>query len=167
VALEPVPRPAPDATATNIYWLVSESATRGLATGRYRVAVVSSQTALRGWRAEPGEFLIVAANPDRPHLIGHLRIQRSIALGKTDDALAEAGRLIAANAQDKNAWIAKGDIFMLKDDPDAAQQAYDSALDDLHKKAEGEPIALKARRRNAFFRSLEKRGVVTPTPPAP
>jgi len=42
-----------------------------------------------------------------------------MALGKADDALAEADRLIAANAKDKDALIAKGDIFMLKDDPDA------------------------------------------------
>ena len=51
---------------------------------------------------------------------------------------------------------------MLRDDPNAAMQAFDRALA-LHTKTEREPVAIQARRRDAFMRGLEKRGGVTPT----
>jgi predicted RNA polymerase sigma factor len=64
------------------------------------------------------------------------------------------------------AWIAKGDILMLKDNPDEALAAYDRALE-LHRKAGNEPLAIQVRRRQAFTRILEKRGVTSPEPALP
>ena len=165
VPLTAVPNDA-GPTAKSISWLAGETATAQLAAGLYRVSAVAGQDGLAGWRIESGEFRVVPQNPERIGLPGHLRIRRSILLGKKDEALAEANRLTAAHAGDKAAWIAKGDLLMLQDKPDEALIAYDRALD-LHKPADREPLTLLARRRNASLRSLENRGIIVPSTPPP
>jgi hypothetical protein len=158
VTLEPVPPSTTSTDDTSRSWLAAGSATTRLTPQRYRVSVVAPP---KDWRIEAGEFMVVAPNSERARLLGHLKIQRAVVLSQDDDALAEADRLIAANDKDKQAWIAKGDILMLKDLPNEALQAFDRALS-LHQKTEREPIAIQMRRRAAFFRSLEKRGGVAP-----
>ena len=159
VILQPVTPPTTNADNTTRYWLAPEAATARLSSGRYRVTPAMPSGSLTGWRIEPGEFQIVSPNAERSRLLGYLKIERSNALGNQDGALAEANRLIAADDKDKQAWIVKGDLLMLKDDPNAALQAFDRALA-LHQKSEREPLAIQARRRDAFMRSLEKRGGV-------
>lgn len=156
--LTPVPRPPGDDAAKSLHWLAAETATAALAPGRYRLAAAALPA---GWRVESGGFQIVAPNPERSALLGQLRIKRAVVLGRTDDALAEADRTIAANDQDQAAWIAKGDLLLAKDQPDEALLAYDRALA-LRKKTDREPLAILARRRSATQRSLEKRGVIAP-----
>ena len=158
VSLEPVVPPAGNTDNTIRYWLAAETTTTRLTPRRYRVAATPSNN-LPGWRLEPGEFQILAPSPDRNRLLAYIKIERANVLGQHDEALAEANRILAANDKEKHAWIMKGDILMLKDDPNAALQAFDRALT-LHQKTEREPIAIQARRRDAFLRSLEKRGVV-------
>ena len=162
VTLQPVAPPTTDAENTTRYWLAPETATARLTPQQYRVTLATPSGNLPGWRIETGEFQIVAPNPERNRLLGYLKIERSNVLGNHDEALAEANRLIAANDKDQQAWIVKGDILMLKDDPNAALQAFDRALG-LRKKTEREPVAIQARRRDALLRSLEKRGGVTAT----
>ena len=147
--------------STSYHWLVSESATTQLSPGSYRVSAVAGQPQLTGWRVEPGEFKIVAPDPERKGLLNHLRIQRFMILGKTDDALAAAEQLTRDNANDADAWIVKGDIHMTMDQPDNALAAYERALK-LQENSGREPIAIMSRQRKAFQRSLEKRGVLTP-----
>jgi hypothetical protein len=160
------PAPIPAGNETTRAWLAAESATARLAPGRYHVSLAPVQGELSGWRIESGDLQFLTPNPERRGLLGHLKIQRLVLLGKVDDALAEADRMIAANASDQAAWIAKGDLLVVKDQPDEALQAYDRALS-LHAKTEREPIAIQARRRAAFMRSLEMRGVITLPPRAP
>src|SRR4030095_2484630 len=102
---------------------------------------------------EPGEFKVVAPDPARKGLLGHLRIHRSVLQGRTDQAPAPADPLPRENTNDADAWIAKGDIHMIKDQPDEAIDAFDRALN-LHQESQGEPIAIMTRRRNAFTRQL-------------
>ena len=166
IAFTPVARLPASETPKGLTWLVAEDATSRLGPGIFRVTNAAAPGESTGWRVESGEFQLVTSNPERSPLLGHLKIQRAVAGGKIDDALAEADRLIAANARNKEAWIAKGDLLMKKDQPDEAVQAYDSALS-LHAKTEREPLAIMTRRRSAVFRSLEKRGIVTPKPAAP
>jgi tetratricopeptide (TPR) repeat protein len=161
VTLQPVAPLTTDADKTTRYWLATETATATLTPRQYRVTLATPSGTLPGWRIETGEFQIVARNPERSRLLAYLEIERSNVLGNHDGALAEANRLIAANDKDQQAWIVKGDILLLKDDPNAAMQAFDRALG-LHKKTEREPIAIQARRREAFQRSLEKRGGLFP-----
>jgi hypothetical protein len=155
MAFTPVPLPATNTTAATLFWLAAESATTSLPAGRYSVSVAP----LTGWQMESGNFQIVPRAPANTRLLRFLKLHRSVLSGQTDNALAEADQLIAASDHDKEAWIAKGDIFMLKDQPDEALQAFDRALS-LHKKTDREPIAIMTRRRAAFMRSLEKRGVL-------
>lgn len=162
VTLEPVP-PLPNQT-TSLFWLASETTTARLAPGIYRVSPIAGQSQLTGWRVEPGEFQIVAPDSTRKNLLSHLRIHRSVLLGKTEEALTTVNQLTSENANDAEAWIAKGDIHMLQDQPAEALDAYDRALN-LQKDSEREPIAIMVRRSNAFTRSLEKRGVIAPKPP--
>jgi tetratricopeptide (TPR) repeat protein len=162
IPLEPVP-PLPNQT-TSRFWLASETATARLAPGVYRVSAIAGQTQLTGWRVEPGEFQIVAPVPTGKNLLSHLRIHRSVLLGKTEEALTAVNQLTSENANDAEAWIAKGDIHLLQDQPAEALDAYDRALN-LQKDSEREPIAIMVRRSNAFTRSLEKRGVIAPPPP--
>jgi tetratricopeptide (TPR) repeat protein len=146
-------------SAGGLYWLVAESAMSGLSPGRFRVSAATDPSALSGWRIEPGEILVVPPSPEHSSLLSHLKLQRLVLQGKDDDALAEADRILLANPKDGYAWIAKGDIQMLKGNPDDALEAYDHALS-LHQKSDGESIMITARRRNAFQRALEKRGVI-------
>jgi predicted negative regulator of RcsB-dependent stress response len=81
--------------------------------------------------------------------------------GKTDDALAAVEQLTRDSANDADAWIVKGDIHMIKDQPAEALAAYERALKLLENSGR-EPIAIMTRQRKAFQRSLEKRGVLTP-----
>lgn len=156
--------PATNAPSNSLFWLVAENETARLPVGRFRLGAVAGQPELANWRVEMGEVQIVASDPANPRLLAILKAHRAVLLGNGDEANAEIDRLIAANAEDKDAWIAKGDILMKRDLPDEALQAYDKALS-LHKKTDREPIAVQIRRRSAFFRSLEKRGVVPPTTP--
>lgn len=165
IAFQPVPRPAGVTGEQSLYWLAPESATRALAPGLYRIRIAPGDGQATGFKFESAVVRVVTANGERRNLLSVLLIRRLLLLGRNDDALAEADRAIAADANDQTAWITKGDIFMQKDMPDEALEAYDQALS-LHKKADGEPITITTRRRAAFFRSLEKRGVSTPpTPP--
>lgn len=164
ISFQAVPRPANVTGEQSFYWLAPETATRSLAPGLYRVRVVPPAGQAVGWKFESGNLRIVPASSDRRNLLSVLTVRRLLLQDREDDALAETDRAIAADARDQAAWIAKGDIFMLKDMPDEALAAYDGALN-LHKKTDGEPLAIMTRRRAAFQRGLEKRGVVAP--PAP
>lgn len=166
LTLEPVARPRGITGEQSLYWLAAESATRGFAPGLYRVRVVSPTTQDSGIKFESGNLRVVSTNAERRNQLAILRIQRFLLLGREDDALAEANRAVAAEPKNEDLWIAKGDILMQKDMPDDALEAYDTALK-LHQKGDREPLAIATRRRAAFFRSLEKRGVTSPqsTPP--
>jgi len=83
-------------------------------------------------------------------------------LGKDDEAMQQAERLTTEDPQNADAWIAKDDLLLAQDLPDEAIKAYDEALV-IFKKTEEESLSLEERRRAAFFRSLEKRGVLTTT----
>lgn len=161
VTFEPVPRPAKSDDGETFYWLASETSTKDLTPGRYHITLIPDKGELKGLRVESGDLRVVEADPTRSGSLDLLKIQRSLLLGKEDDALAEAERLTTADAENADAWIAKGDILMAKDLPDEALKAYDSALK-LHKPTDSEPLFILERRRAAFFRSLEKRGVVPP-----
>lgn len=163
ITFERVVQTASEGTVS-LYWLVAESGTRSLTPGRFRVSSATDPSALAGWRIETGEFLVVAPSAEHSSLLGHLKLHRLVLQGKDDEALAEIDRILAANPKDGHAWIAKGDIQMLKGNPDDALQAYDQALS-LRQKSDGESLMITARRRDAFFRSLEKRGVVPPKSP--
>jgi predicted Zn-dependent protease len=91
-----------------------------------------------------------------------LKIQKSLLLGKDDEALAQTDQLTTSDPANADAWIAKGDILMGKDLPDEALNAYEKALD-LVKETDNEPLFIEERHRAAFFRSLEKRGVLSNT----
>ena len=161
LSFEAVPPPAKSDEEPTFYWLAAEAATKSLAPGRYHITLVPVKGELKGLEIESGDLRVVEMDPARSGLLGSLKIQRSLLLGKIDEALAEAERLITADAENEDAWIAKGDILMMKDKPDEALKSYDSALA-LHKDADSEPLFILERRRAAFFRSLEKRGVIPP-----
>lgn len=152
LVFEPVSRPAGD--ETQLFWIAPESATQKLAPERYHITFEE----IAGVRIESGDLIIEEANPEHEELLGLLKIQRFLLLGKDDEALAEADRLTTSSPKNNNAWIAKGDILMSKDLPDEALEAYDKALE---LKKEDELLSLEQRRRAAFFRSLEKRGVLS------
>ena len=160
---ESVSRPATADDNSNLYWLGAESTTQQLPPGRFRVTLVLASPEAANWRIEPGEFRIVAPNGARAGMLGLLKIHRLILQNKEDDALAEADRLSAANADNGDAWTAKGDLLMSKDRPAEALKAYDRALG-LSKKAGAEAVAINTRRHSAFLRSLEKRSVVKSPP---
>jgi hypothetical protein len=164
ISFEAVSRPSSATGEQSFYWLAPETATRTLAPGLYRIRVVPPAGQAVGWKFESGNLRIVSAGGDRRTLLSVLTVRRLLLQGREDDALAEANRAIASDARDQAAWIAKGDIFMLKDMPDEALEAYDGAFH-LNKKTDGEPLALMTRRHAAFQRGLEKRGVIAP--PAP
>lgn len=163
---DPIPRPADADAAQAYYWLAAEAATKGLAPGRYNVTLAPAEGELKGLRIESGDVRVVTTDPARGGDLGSLKIQRSLLLDKQDEALAEADRLIAADATNSGAWIAKGDMLMMRDKPDEALAAYDSALK-LVEKTDKEPLFIMERRRAAFFGSLEKRKVLPATKPAP
>jgi tetratricopeptide (TPR) repeat protein len=152
-----VARPAGSDEA-QLFWIATESATKDLAPGRYHV----SFEPVEGLRIESGDLIVEETNPEHASWLGLLNIQRSLLLGKDDEALAEADRLTVSDPGNADAWIAKGDILMGKDLPDEALKAYDKALE-LQEKEDSEPLFLEERRRAAFFRSLEKRGVLSNT----
>src|SRR5687767_12191380 len=164
---QPVPRPA-DAPAEQAYfWLASEEATQGLAPGRYNITIVLPEGSRKDLRVESGDLRVMAADPARASDLGLLKIQRSLLLEKPDDALAEADRMITADAKNADAWIARGDILMMQDKPDEALVAYDGALKLAEEAEDKEPLFIMERRSAAFFRGLEKRGALPATRPAP
>ena len=166
LTFEPVPRPATTTAPITLYWLAVESTTTRLTPGQYQVTLISPPNESTGWRIEVGELQVVAPNPAHVGVAGYLSVQRSALLGRNDEAIAGAERLTTARPNDPSAWIALGDTLMTQDKPDEALVAFDKALS-LHKKTDREPIAIMTRRRAAFFRALEKRGVVAPKPAAP
>lgn len=129
-------------------WIASESATQALPPGQYRITLVPAGD----WHIESGDLLVGPADADALPL---LKIQAALLSGKDDEALAEAGR----HPENVDALTAKGDILTDQDLPDEALAAYDQALK-LRDPEAGEDLPLMKRRRAAFFRSLEKRGVV-------
>lgn len=152
---EPItPPPSPTAEPAR-YWVAAESDTSRLVPGRYRIALESGTS---GWRLESGEIRILSANRERAGLLPLLKIQRFLLQGRDDDALAEADRELSANPNNLQAWIAKGDMLMKKDDPDNALAAYNRAQNLL---GEGGSFPLLRRQKAAHTRSLEKRGVFT------
>lgn len=165
LAFVPVPPPASPEAEPSRGWIAAETETARLAPGRYRVTVGAETGAISGWRIEPGEIVLEAPRADN-HGLALLRVQRALLQGRLDEALAEANRGLTATPGDLQLWVAKGDVLMRQDDPDAALEAFDRALS-LHRaaKTEGEPLALAQRRRGALMRGLEKRGVVAPTAP--
>jgi hypothetical protein len=139
-------------------WIAAESASASLAPGQYHIALVPAGDL----RIESGDLRVVEAASGRGTLLGLLRIQRALLLGKDDDALAEADHLTTDNPMSQDAWIARGDILMSQDKPDEALQSYDKA-DALHTPEDGENLPLMQRRRDAFLASLAKRGVIPPS----
>jgi hypothetical protein len=162
VSFEPLRPSAAIASESERYWLASESATAPLAPGRYRISIVVPDGKTSGWRVAASDFQVFAPNPERKGALSLLNMHRSLLLDRLEDALAEADRALATNARDIQLWSAKGDILMKKDDPDAALEAYDRALN-LQRKAGRESFALHKRHKEAHVRALEKRGVL-PTP---
>lgn len=166
LTFERVPPPPNVVDPAAIHWIAAGASTTRLASGSYRVTLVSGSNPLTGWQVELGEFRVQPPNSDYSGMEGFLNMQRSALLGRDDEALAEADHQIATHGNDPNLWIAKGDILMSKDKPDDALAAYHQALG-LWKKTDREPLAIMARRQKAFQRMLEKRGVipVSATPP--
>ncbi len=134
------------------FWIASET---NLAPGQYTVTFEPKD----GLSIESGEFE-VESNPDNAPSLGLLKIQVSLLTGKNDAAMKEADQLITNNPEDLNAWIAKGDMLMFQDLPDEARGAYVTATE-LQAKTGYESVYLEERMRRAFFRSLEKRGVLS------
>ena len=155
---EPItPPPSPTAEPAR-YWIAAESETSRLAPGRYRIALESGTS---GWRLETGEIQVLPANRERAGVLPLLKIQRFLLQGRDDDALAEADRELSANANNPQAWIAKGDILMKKDDPDNALAAYTRAQN-LYRQGGSDSFPILRRQKAAHTRSLEKRGVLDP-----
>ena len=150
---EPVPRE----DKSQRFWIASETATQNLTLGQYTITLEPAD----GLTIESGE-LDVESNPDAAPSLGLLKIQLSLLTGKDDEAMAEANQLIAKDPGNLNAWIAKGDMLMSKDLPDEASSAYETATE-LQAKTGQESIFLQERMRRAFFRGLEKRGVISDT----
>lgn len=155
LAFAAVPQSAQSGEEPKFYWLAPESATQGLTPGRYNITFEP----VEGFAIESGDLKVVPADKEHDAELGSLKIQRSLLLGQDDEALAEADKLTISDAENSNAWIAKGDILMGKDLPDEALVAYDKALE-IEEKTDSEPLFILERRRAAFFRSLEKRGVM-------
>jgi hypothetical protein len=132
------------------HWIAGEAATTSLKPGRYHITLVPAGD----MQIESADLRVEAGDDDS---LGLLKIQRALLTGHDDEALAETER----HPKSADAWIAKGDILMAKDSPDEALKAYDKAFEMYGPKA-GENLPLQERRRAAFFRSLEKRGVLTP-----
>jgi tetratricopeptide (TPR) repeat protein len=139
------------------FWIAGESTTKSLKPGRYVVTL----TPAGDIQIKAGNLNVEPADDSRADTLGLLKIQRALLTGKTDEALAETER----HPKSMDAWIAKGDILMSKDLPDEALNAYDKALE--LQDPEDEMLALQKRRQAAFFRSLEKRGVIPPAQPVP
>ena len=155
IAFSPVPAPA-GSDPSQMFWIAAESATPDLAPGRYQVSVVP----VAGFAIESGHFTVVEPTPENAGMLGFLKIQRAILGGQDDEALAECDRQIAADPENANVWIAKGDILMARDLPDEAADAYEKALA-LEMANDSESLFIQNRLKDAFFRSLEKRGVLT------
>jgi hypothetical protein len=155
IAFAPVPAPA-GSDPSQMFWIAAESATQALAPGRYRVSVMP----VAGFASESGHFTVVEPKPENAGMLGFLKIQRAILSRQDDEALAECDRQIAADPENPNVWIAKGDILMARDLPDEAADAYEKALA-LEMANNSEPLFIQNRLKDAFFRSLEKRGVLT------
>jgi hypothetical protein len=135
-------------------WHASEAATRGLAPGLYKATLEASPPDSTLW-VSPGTLRVVAIGKGRPQARGQLVIERALLMGRADDALGEANRLVAKIPEDEAAWVARGDLYLAKDMPDSASASYDRALA-VHKSGEG--LELFRRKRAAFFKLLEKRG---------
>lgn len=135
-------------------WHAAEAATRGLTPGSYSVTVEASPPDTTLW-ISPGVLRVLAAGKGDPRARGQLVIERALLMGRADEALSEANRLVAANPEDAAAWVARGDLYFAQDLPDSAEHSYDWALA-AHPR--GEALDLLQRKRNAFFRLLEKRG---------
>jgi len=164
LTFEPLSPPAISLAASGLTWVTAESATTQLAPGRYHVSVVSPTGVPAGWSVESGEIRVLAPAPERAGRLSRLKIHLSILRGRDDDALAEAERAVGANPRDSQAWIAKGDLLMQKDEPDQALEAYDRALN-LHRGDKMQPYSILRLRHAAHLRSLEKRGVIAPAAP--
>ena len=139
----------------NKFWIISESETQNLEPKNYTVTLEP----VEGTVIQPAELNVVAKVEDSEAL-GKLKIQKYLLLGKDDEALNEANQQTTADAENINAWVAKGDILMDKDLPDEAIKAYEKALELSEKAGDSEPLFIQERHRAAFFRSLEKRGVI-------
>ena len=137
------------------FWIASESETNNLTPGNYIVTVQPIERIV----IQPADLVVTERNPDNAAALNDLKIQKFLLLGKDDDALAEADRQVNADAENVNAWVAKGDILMGKDLPDEALKAYEKALE-IAEKTDDEPLFIQERHRAAFFRSLEKRGII-------
>jgi hypothetical protein len=155
IVFAPVPAPV-GSDPSQMFWIASESATQALTPGRYHVSVMP----VAGFAIESGYFTVVEPKPEQAGMLGFLKIQRAVLSGQDDEALAECDRQIAADPENPNVWIAKGDILMARDLPDEAADAYEKALA-LEMANDSEPLFIQNRLKDAFFRSLEKRGVLT------
>lgn len=142
----------PSGSEGQLFWIAP---TQALSTGRYIVSVQP----VTGFAVESGYLTIVEPNSERSGLLGILKVQQLLLLGKNDEALAESDHQIAADSQDPNFWIIKGDILLAKDLPDEASAAFEKALE-LEMAKGNEPLFIQKRLQVAFFRSLEKRGVI-------
>jgi tetratricopeptide (TPR) repeat protein len=159
LALEAIPRP-PDATPeAPRYWIAPETETRKLPPGRYDITLAPADAMGAGVRIESADLRVLTPEAQRASQAGLLRIQRSLLSQRLEEALAEAERMTAADGKDRRAWVARGDILMMQDKPDEALEAYEKALELAEAAEEHEPLALMERRKAAFFRALEKRGV--------
>lgn len=137
------------------FWIVSESETQSLTNGSY----IISLEPVEGVTIHSGELVVSATNPEHAAGLNNLKIQKLLLQGKDDEALTEAHNQTTNDTENVDAWIAKGDILMGKDLPDKALKAYEKALE-IAEKTENEPLFIQERHRAAFFRSLEKRGVI-------
>jgi hypothetical protein len=135
-------------------WHVAETATRDLKPGRYTATVLASPRDSTLW-ISPGTLRVLAPGRADPRARGQVLIQRALLRKHPEEALAEANRLVAANPEDEAAWVARGDLYFSQDMPDSAASSYDRALS-VHERGEG--LELLQRKRDAFFKLLEKRG---------
>lgn len=163
---EAVPRPAEATAEDAFYWVVAEEATRALAPGRYNITIELPEAQRQLLRVASADLRVVLPDADRARSPGPLRIQRAMLSGKPEEALAEVESLIAADAKNTSAWVAKGDLLMAQNKPHEALAAYDVAMK-LTRDAEEEPsIFLLERRRAAFMAAIEKGETGPATKPA-
>ena len=144
------------------FWIALEQGTQELTPGHYTITFEP----VDNFNIEPGELTVESKSDKASSSLALLKTQVLLLTGKDKEAMGQADELIAKDPNNLDAWIAKGDMLMSQDLPDEASRAYEKAME-LQAQSGQESIFLQERMRRAFFRSLEKRGVISNTDQQP